>query len=89
MARILVVDDERGIRGALAQILEYEGHETRTAADGAEGLALAAEFRPHVTFLDVKMPGMDGLAVLAKLREASPDAGSGDDLGSRDYLNRP
>ena len=74
MARILVVDDERGIRGALAQVLEYEGHETRTAADGEEGLALAQEFRPHVTFLDVKMPGMDGLAVLAKLREASPDA---------------
>jgi two-component system, NtrC family, nitrogen regulation response regulator NtrX len=72
MARLLVVDDESGIRSALAQVFEYEGHEVRTAEDGHEGITLAEEFRPDVIFLDVKMPGLDGLDVLARLREEDP-----------------
>jgi two-component system, NtrC family, nitrogen regulation response regulator NtrX len=74
MARLLVVDDESGIRGALAQVFEYEGHHVRTAEDGHEGIAIAEEFRPDVIFLDVKMPGLDGLDVLARLREDDPSA---------------
>jgi two-component system nitrogen regulation response regulator NtrX len=72
MARLLVVDDESGIRGALEQLFEYEGHEVRVAEDGMDGIELANEFRPDVIFLDVKMPGLDGLDVLARLREEDP-----------------
>ncbi len=72
MARLLVVDDESGIRSALAQLFEYEGHEVREAEDGAGGIEAAADFRPDVIFLDVKMPGMDGLDVLARMREHDP-----------------
>ncbi|MGY8778913.1 MAG: sigma-54-dependent transcriptional regulator [Longimicrobiales bacterium] len=74
MARLLVVDDESGIRGALVQVFEYEGHDVLAAEDGHEGIALAADFRPDVIFLDVKMPGLDGLDVLARLREDDPSA---------------
>jgi two-component system, NtrC family, nitrogen regulation response regulator NtrX len=74
MARLLVVDDESGVRGALVQLFEYEGHEVRDAEDGHDGIAFAKEFRPDVIFLDVKMPGLDGLDVLARLREDDPDA---------------
>ena len=69
MTRLLVIDDEHGIRSALRQVFEYEGHEVRVAEDGHEGLEMAADFNPDVIFLDVKMPGMDGLEVLEKLRE--------------------
>ncbi len=74
MARLLIVDDERSIRDALVQVFEYEGHDVRGAADGPEGLAAAATLRPDVVFLDVKMPGMDGLEVLERLRESDPSA---------------
>ncbi len=72
--RILVVDDEPGIRQALGQLLEYEGYEVRTAASGQEGLAAYDTFRPHLVFLDVKMAGLDGLEVLGRLRAADPHA---------------
>ena len=74
MARILVVDDEEGIRKVLRQLLEYEGHEVRTAAGGAEALDAYAEFRPDITFLDVKMARMDGLEVLGRIRALDPAA---------------
>jgi two-component system nitrogen regulation response regulator NtrX len=72
MARLLVVDDESGIRDALVQVFEYEGHEVLAAEDGPDGIALAVDFPPDVIFLDVKMPGLDGLDVLARLREEDP-----------------
>ena len=74
MARILVVDDEEGIRRILAQVLEYEGHEVETGASGLDALELYASFEPDITFLDVKMAKMDGLEALQKLREGDPDA---------------
>ncbi len=74
MARLLVVDDERGIRGALAQLFEYEGHEVREAEDGPTGIEVARDFSPDVIFLDVKMPGMDGLEVLGRLRDEDASA---------------
>ncbi|MBU6364952.1 MAG: sigma-54 dependent transcriptional regulator [Gemmatimonadetes bacterium] len=73
-ARILVVDDEPGIRQALRQLLEYEGYEVRTAAGGMEAIGTYASFRPSVVFLDVKMAGIDGLETLSRLRQADPDA---------------
>ena len=72
MARLLVVDDESGIRGALVQVFEYEGHDVRAAEDGPDALLVAGAFHPDVIFLDVKMPGMDGLDVLARLRTDCP-----------------
>ena len=72
--RILVVDDERGIRAALGQLLEYEGYEVRTAENAPDGIATYTQFRPHLVFLDVKLPGMDGLEALRRLREQDPRA---------------
>ena len=74
MARILIVDDEDGIRKVLRQLLEYEGHEVRTASGGGEAISVFEEFEPDVTFLDVKMARMDGLEVLMRLRAIDPDA---------------
>ena len=74
MARILVVDDEEGIRHVLRQVLEYEGHEVRTASGGGEALGIHEEFSPDLTFLDVKMARMDGLEALDRIRERDPEA---------------
>ena len=74
MARILMVDDEDGIRKVLRQLLEYEGHEVRAASGGGEAIGVFEEFEPDLTFLDVKMARMDGLEVLMRLREIDPDA---------------
>jgi two-component system nitrogen regulation response regulator NtrX len=72
--RILVVDDEQGIRDALRQLLEYEGYSVHAASSGPEALDRYPQVRPHLVLLDVKMAGMDGLAVLSRLRETDPDA---------------
>ncbi len=72
--RILVVDDEQGIRAALGQLLEYEGYEVHTASTADDGLAEYQKFRPNLVFMDVKMPGMDGMDALRKLREIDPAA---------------
>ena len=72
--RLLVVDDEQGIRDALRQLLEYEGYEVHTAVSGDEALERYGELQPHLVLLDVKMAGMDGLATLARLRERDPAA---------------
>jgi two-component system nitrogen regulation response regulator NtrX len=74
MARILVVDDEEGIRRVLHQLFEYEDHEVRSAGGGAEAISIYQEFHPDVTFLDVKMARMDGLEALTKIREHDPGA---------------
>jgi two-component system nitrogen regulation response regulator NtrX len=74
MARLLVVDDEEGIRKILRQVLEYEGHDVRVASGGGEALSTFAEFKPDLTFLDVKMARMDGLEVLDRIREQDDGA---------------
>ena len=66
--RILVVDDETAIRDSLKMTLEYEGYEFIGAATGQEGLTIAERESPDLVLLDVKMPGMDGLEVLDRLR---------------------
>src|SRR6187200_1376007 len=67
-SRILVIDDEAAIRDSLRMTLEYEGYEFVGAATGQEGLALAEREAPDLVLLDVKMPGMDGLEVLDRVR---------------------
>lgn len=66
--RILIVDDDAGDRGILADLLSAQGHTVVVVASGAEGLRLAGELIPDLIILDVMMPGMDGFAVCAQLR---------------------
>ena len=66
--RILVIDDEGAIRESLRMILEYEDYEFAGAASGADGIARVQKERPDLVLLDIKMPGMDGMEVLRKLK---------------------
>ncbi len=68
-SRILVVDDEEPIRKALRMALEYEGYEVSEASSGNEALEAIETEPPDLVFLDIKMPGMDGLEVLGEVRE--------------------
>lgn len=72
--RILIVDDEAGIRQALKQVLEYEDLVVKVTASGGEAITVYSEFRPHLVFLDVKMAGLDGLDTLTRLRDLDPRA---------------
>ena len=72
--RVLVIDDEQGIRGALGQLLEFEGYEVRTAANAVDGIAEYEKWKPNLVFLDVKMAGIDGLEALKRLRQIDPSA---------------
>ena len=67
--RILVVDDDEGVRDALKMTLEYEGYECLFARSGREGLERLGAESVDLVLLDVKMPGMDGLEVLRRMRE--------------------
>lgn len=67
---ILIVDDEKGVRDSLQLVLEYEGYRIMKASTGQEGLDKVEDGEPDVILLDVKMPGLDGLEVLERLRPA-------------------
>ncbi len=66
--RILVVDDEVNARTALAELLRDEGYDVETAADAFKALGKFESFGPHVVVTDLKMPGMDGIELVKKLR---------------------
>jgi two-component system response regulator AtoC len=68
--KILVVDDDAGLRRTASLILENEGYDIATASDGEEALAKAAEWLPDLILTDVRMPGVDGLEFLERHREA-------------------
>jgi two-component system nitrogen regulation response regulator NtrX len=72
VARLLVVDDEASIRDALKQLFEYEGHEVALSPDGMEALSWLEKNHADLIFLDVKMPGLDGLEVLERIRAEDP-----------------
>jgi len=101
--KILIVDDERGVRAALGQLLEYEGYEVRTAENAVDAIGEYERYRPHLVFMDVKMAGIDGLEALKKIRDLDPAAtvvmisGHGTiqtaveatQLGAYDFLEKP
>ena len=70
---VLVVDDEPTIAEVVARYLERAGYRTRVAADGLEAIAAAASQRPDLVVLDLMLPGVDGLEVMRRLREADRD----------------
>ena len=103
MARLLVVDDEEGIRSFVGEVLQDEGHAVTLAADGAEAAALLAKRSFHLMITDLKMPEMDGMALLRQARAEAPEmevivltahgtvetAVEAMRLGAFDYLTKP
>jgi len=72
-ASVLIVDDEAAIRDSLRMILEFEGYRVDEAASGAQALVRVADRLPDAVMLDIKMPEMDGLELLKRLRERGYD----------------
>ncbi|KIX14057.1 response regulator [Dethiosulfatarculus sandiegensis] len=70
--KVLMVDDEKQFRTTTKKILNRKGFEVLQAADGEQALAMMEEM-PQVVVLDIKMPGMDGLSVLEKIKKLAPD----------------
>jgi YesN/AraC family two-component response regulator len=70
---ILLVEDEAISRHAFAQILRFEGHEVMEAADGVEALTLLDKHHFDVVITDLVMPGLDGFALVARIRQKWPN----------------
>jgi two-component system, OmpR family, KDP operon response regulator KdpE len=102
MTRVLVVDDEAGLRRAMAINLRARGYEVALAADGAEALAAASSTTPDAVVLDLGLPDMDGVAVIERLRgwcrapiivlsarQTQDDKVVALDAGADDYVTKP
>ena len=102
MTRLLLIEDAHDLARAIRRELEAAGYAVRWAPDGAEGLALFRREPPDLVILDWMLPGMDGLDVLRRIREAAPtpvlmltarseeaDRVIGLELGADDYLPKP
>lgn len=101
--RILVVDDDPGVRESLRRSLAFNGYDVELAADGVEALSAVSAQRPDAMVLDVMMPRLDGLETCRRLRasgddlpvlmltarEAVADRVAGLDAGADDYLPKP
>lgn len=101
--RILVIEDERQLAGHISRALTRHGHCLATHHDGAEGLQAALKDPPDLVLLDLNLPGLDGMSVLARLREANcparvlvltargevGDRVKGLHAGADDYLAKP
>lgn len=101
--KILVVDDEHSVRWAFEKALQKAGYEVALAETGCRGLTLFESFKPDLTLLDIRMPEMDGLQVLQKIREIDQDAQvivmtaysdmettvSAMKMGAYDFLSKP
>jgi DNA-binding NtrC family response regulator len=73
MAKVLVVDDQDSIRHFVAKAMEEEGHDVCTASSGEKALGLFSADPPDALILDLKLPGMNGMEVLDRIRETSKD----------------
>lgn len=71
--QILVIDDEQGVRDSFEMALEGQGYALMTAASGEEGVAKAAEQPPDLVFLDLNMPGIDGVETMRRLQAKHDD----------------
>lgn len=69
MQKILVVDDQYGIRVLLCEILQKDGYKMFEAANGVKALQIVEEEQPDLVLLDMKIPGMDGLEILRRIKE--------------------
>ncbi len=69
MKKILVIEDEKDIREAICEVLQDEGYEVLSAVNGESGLQQAFAHQPDLIILDIKMPIMNGLTMLGRLRE--------------------
>ena len=101
--KILVVDDEAQVLEVLQSLLDTEGYSTKGAVSGEAALEALCSFLPHIVFLDIKMPGMDGIECLKKMREMKPDtvvvmisglatldmAKESLEFGAFDYIEKP
>ena len=73
MAKILVIDDEASIRKSMKDILTFEGYEVTTADNGLEGLVAVKTDKPDLVFCDIKMPKMEGIEVLERIKAIEPE----------------
>jgi two-component system, OmpR family, alkaline phosphatase synthesis response regulator PhoP len=102
MSKILVIDDEPGIIKLISAYLKPEGYEVYTASDGESGLKAARAFKPDLILLDIMLPGLDGIELLARLRRESDvyvilltarteetDKVVGLTIGADDYVTKP
>lgn len=103
MSRILVIDDEKATLNMFKMLLSAYGHEVLTAENGEDGIKLFDAKQPELVMTDIKMPGIDGLEVLSRIKAISPNAevivitGHGDmelaikalNLDATDFLNKP
>jgi len=103
MSKVLLIDDEEPVRKIVGLYLRSKDYEVITAADGKTGLELFQQERPPIVLTDIKMPGMDGIEVLKKIKETSPETevivitGHGDmnlsiqslQLDASDFITKP
>lgn len=73
MCRLLIVDNDSDSAESMAMLLSLHDNECRTASSGYEGLEIAPQFQPDAIFLDLGMPGMDGVQTAQELRNQKPD----------------
>jgi CheY-like chemotaxis protein len=89
--RVLVIDDDAGVRETIKQTLDERGYEVVTAVNGARGLAAFRDARPDLAVTDIVMPVMEGLQTIREMRRERPDLpiiaiSAGDRAARRDFL---